>query len=129
MATKTATKTAKASGADAGELAEGQARAILMEAIEPACTCGCGEPVHHRASFRPGHDSRHKGNLLRAARAGDGDARAELRFRGWADDARIDAVPAKDDPARAERARRRLEERAARLRAELAGVEARLAAL
>lgn len=34
------------------------------------CGCGCGEQVRATSKFRPGHDARTKGALLRCHRAG-----------------------------------------------------------
>ena len=45
------------------------------------CGCGCGSPV--QARYRRGHDARHRSQLLRAARAGDDKASAELVRLGW----------------------------------------------
>lgn len=41
------------------------------------CACGCGE-MTGGGTFRPGHDARHKGNLLRAIRAGGDEGTAAL---------------------------------------------------
>ena len=50
------------------------------------CQCGCGEQTLG-GKFRPGHDARLKGRLLREARGRDkrtaAKARAELKRRGW----------------------------------------------
>ena len=43
------------------------------------CECGCGAET--RSTWAPGHDARHAGKLIRAARAGDSDALAELNRR------------------------------------------------
>ncbi len=34
------------------------------------CGCGCGEEIRATSKFRPGHDARAKGALLRCHRAG-----------------------------------------------------------
>jgi hypothetical protein len=47
------------------------------------CHCGCGEATGARARFRPGHDGRYKGQLIRATRRGDDEARRELERLGW----------------------------------------------
>lgn len=46
------------------------------------CECGCGGQTKG-GWFLPGHDGHLKSRLLRAAKAGDHDARAELEARGW----------------------------------------------
>lgn len=43
------------------------------------CECGCGAET--RSTWAPGHDARHAGKLIRASRAGDADALAELTRR------------------------------------------------
>jgi hypothetical protein len=48
--------------------------------------CGCGDPGCRelaRAEFAPGHDTKRKAMLWRAARTGN-EAIEELRRRGWA---------------------------------------------
>lgn len=45
------------------------------------CLCGCGYNAPRR--FRPGHDARLKGMLLRSARAGNDNARDLLSRFGW----------------------------------------------
>jgi hypothetical protein len=45
------------------------------------CGCGCGEPVAR--SFKPGHDARLKGRLVREARNGSEEAKQNLRDWGW----------------------------------------------
>ncbi len=107
-----------------------------LRAAAPAvrlCLCGCGTPVvGKKAEFAPGHDMRHKGNLLLSARAGDADARATLIQRGWATDESIDAVAAKGKLSaeqRQERERQRLTAKLERAKAEVSRLEAELAAL
>lgn len=66
----------------AGTLAVVAVPKAKRTAKEPTlCECGCGEMAVRK--FRQGHDQRHKGNLLRAARAGNEAALAELEQRGW----------------------------------------------
>lgn len=45
------------------------------------CGCGCGEPA--RSRYRPGHDARHKEDLIRAALSGQPDASTRLVELGW----------------------------------------------
>lgn len=45
------------------------------------CECGCGAQVTRH--FKPGHDARLHGRLLKAAAKGDAKAKAELKQRGW----------------------------------------------
>lgn len=52
------------------------------------CECGCGATTNWRSDntrsdYRPGHDSKLKSRLVRLARAGDTEALAQLRARGW----------------------------------------------
>lgn len=65
---------------------------ILVEAKVPAkstkkepkpCQCHCGELANPGRMFLPGHDQRHKGNLIRAMQGGSEQAEAELRLRKW----------------------------------------------
>ena len=65
-----------------------QTRAAAAGALVPTtkhrgpsreCECGCGTET--RSAWAPGHDARHSGKLIRAARAGDADALAELTRR------------------------------------------------
>ena len=35
----------------------------------PTCTCGCGEQIGPRATYRPGHDARHAGVVARSIAA------------------------------------------------------------
>lgn len=35
----------------------------------PTCTCGCGEQIGPKATYRPGHDARHAGAVARAIAA------------------------------------------------------------
>lgn len=52
-------------------------------AKEPTkCECGCGADTKG-GKFNPGHDAKHKSNLIEQAIAGSEDAKAELRTRGW----------------------------------------------
>ena len=93
------------------------------------CACGCGDPTRG-GEFAMGHDARHKGNLLKAARNGDAEARAALVGQGWATDASIDATGGK--PTEEERRQRQHERLTAKLdkaRSEVARLEAELAAL
>jgi len=43
----------------------------LVEGKVIVCPCRCGELVKNEGKFRPGHDARLVGNLLRAVRSGD----------------------------------------------------------
>jgi predicted nuclease with RNAse H fold len=45
------------------------------------CDCGCGQLVARR--YAPGHDARHRSQLLKRMRAGDADARHLLTEFGW----------------------------------------------
>lgn len=47
-----------------------------------SCACGCGGKTKG-GEFLPGHDSRHKVRLKKAAAEGNIKARAELQERGW----------------------------------------------
>lgn len=47
------------------------------------CGCGCGEIVTPGSRFRPGHDARHKGNLIKRFRSGDQAAFLILKAFGW----------------------------------------------
>ena len=60
-------------------VADAKPKKIAKQPTE--CECGCGELANKR--YRQGHDARHKGALLREARAGNEDAMAELEKRGW----------------------------------------------
>lgn len=46
-----------------------------------ACSCGCGQLVARR--YAPGHDARHRSELLRRMRAGDADALQQLMELRW----------------------------------------------
>jgi predicted nuclease with RNAse H fold len=46
-----------------------------------ACSCGCGQLVARR--YAPGHDARHRSELLRRMRAGDAAALQQLTDLGW----------------------------------------------
>ena len=83
-------------------------------ATRAPCACGCGEtPQGRRARFRPGHDARLRGVLLRAAEAAGPDATADERT---AAEAAVGALPDREwaerwwaarHPADAERAAER----------------------
>ena len=47
------------------------------------CECGCDQIVNSKRHFAPGHDQRHRGNLLRRFDSGDERAAVELVERGW----------------------------------------------
>ena len=52
------------------------------------CGCGCDEELKPRkdgsyASYRPGHDSKHKAALVKLAREGDKHAYKTLEEKGW----------------------------------------------
>lgn len=52
------------------------------------CGCGCGEDLTPRkngtfATYKPGHDSKHKAMLVKLARDGDKTARSMLQDKGW----------------------------------------------
>lgn len=47
------------------------------------CGCGCGAPIGTKARYVPGHDARHKSNLVKATLLGDQAARNELYALGW----------------------------------------------
>ncbi len=107
-----------------------------LRAAKPAvrlCLCGCQTPVvGKKAEFAPGHDMRHKGNLLQSARAGNEEARATLIQRGWATDESIDAITAKgklSEEQKRERQRERLTAKLEAAKAEVSRLEAELAAL
>ena len=56
--------------------------------IEPypdldTCNCGCGGTKSPTAKYLPGHDSRHKSALVKAAKNGDKRAYATLAKKGW----------------------------------------------
>lgn len=57
------------------------------------CECGCGAAVTRR--FKPGHDQKLRGALVRAAKAGDAKAIAALREHGWPVPASKQAAEAK----------------------------------
>lgn len=64
------------------------------------CGCGCGEQVTRR--FKPGHDMRLKGALLRAYRAGGpGAEEAKIRIldEGWGKYIDVESAPM-DHPSR-----------------------------
>lgn len=44
----------------------------------PTCTCGCGEQIGPRATYRPGHDARHAGAVARAIAADPKQAKTLL---------------------------------------------------
>ena len=46
------------------------------------CECGCGK-LTKGGRFLPGHDARLHSRLLKAAKDGNDEAKAELRKRGW----------------------------------------------
>lgn len=48
-----------------------------------ACQCGCGLSVKEGRSYKQGHDQRHKGNLIRRAKAGSTAAGELLIKKGW----------------------------------------------
>lgn len=70
---------AKTSRASAKTKAGGGEKATRSKksATPQECTCGCGE-MTNGGKFRPGHDARFKGNLLRAIRAGGDEGTAAL---------------------------------------------------
>lgn len=77
----------------------------VVEAVEvPAvkqlneCACGCGAMV--KGEFKQGHDQRLKGQLMRAAIAGDDEAIEKLIARGWRTMEQILAAAAKATPRR-----------------------------
>lgn len=43
---------------------------VLLDVAEGTCACGCGEAVSGNRNFRPGHDQRLMGILVRAHREG-----------------------------------------------------------
>ncbi len=93
--------------------------------VERECECGCGALTTNH--FKPGHDQKLRGQLLKAARQGEAEARAELLRRGWATDESIDAQSAKASAADvAARRRVKLEAKLVRARAVVAELEARL---
>ena len=47
------------------------------------CTCGCGREIGPRSEFAPGHDAKHKRNLMQRFRDGDAFAASELVLRRW----------------------------------------------
>ena len=53
-----------------------------MTAKKPDCQCLCGEQTGG-GKFRPGHDARHKGALIRKALEDHAASIAELETRGW----------------------------------------------
>lgn len=47
------------------------------------CNCGCGGTKSPTAKYLPGHDSRHKSALVKAAKEGDKRAYVTLAQKGW----------------------------------------------
>lgn len=57
---------------------------VTIKGVEfKGCGCGCGQPVGRKATYRPGHDARHAGQVARAAvesfRAGEGTLLAGIK--------------------------------------------------
>lgn len=65
------------------------------EKVQLPCECGCGALANYKRHFLPGHDQRHKGNLIEAMQNGSPEAEEELRKRGWRTNAEIIALKAK----------------------------------
>lgn len=65
------------------ETTEDAIDALVEVAMQPVCSCGCGEPVAKGRTYKAGHDQRHKGILLQQAAAGNGEAAALLIAKGW----------------------------------------------
>ena len=70
---------------------------VVVEATTEAatCGCGCGREVKSGRSFVQGHDQAHKGNLLKAAAAGDEEAYVELLNRSWKTEEQIEKATAR----------------------------------
>jgi hypothetical protein len=64
---------------------------VEVEKDVKLCECGCGDAVSLKSRFRPGHDARHRGNLLRRFDAGEEAAAVELMNRGWATNDELEA--------------------------------------
>lgn len=79
------------------------------EADVKVCGCGCGVPINPQRSYRPGHDARHRGILLRAHDRGDKDATALLLAKGWKSQLELD----KRDEKAAKKAIKKSETKAA----------------
>lgn len=66
------------------------------------CICGCGGEISKKAKgFLPGHDQRHKGNLIRIMQEGGENAdfaESELRRLSWRTNAEIVELKAKARP-------------------------------
>ncbi len=119
-----------------------EATAEVMAAIDSAanqaapkpgrlCDDGCGDTTKG-GRFLPGHDMKLKSSLLRQFDSGDAGAGAVLVANGWATDESLAERGAKTtltDSERAERKRLRLEAKLDQARAEVAKLEAELAAL
>ncbi|MDP9366489.1 MAG: hypothetical protein M3Q10_20070 [Chloroflexota bacterium] len=104
------------------------ARPAKTRKVEPkSCQCSCGG-LTAGGDFLPGHDSKLKSRLIKAARTGDLAAKDELARHGW--DYAENPVKAKlSDEQKAERARAKVEAKVERLRFQLAEAEQELAAL
>ena len=63
------------------------------------CECGCKAAVTRR--FKPGHDQKLRGALVRGAKAGDAKAIAALREHGFPVPAIAEAKPARKSAAKA----------------------------
>lgn len=83
------------------------------EAPVKLCECGCGTVVSPKARFKPGHDARYKGALLKQFDAGNEAAGATLVKNGWKSQAELDERTAKATE-RAEAKARREADREAR---------------
>lgn len=141
---KTVAQTREARAAQQAERRAAKRAEALAEATP--CGCGCGSPAQRR--YLPGHDARHKGQLLAAFDRGDELAEAELSLlegfgydearlaeRREADLADEAARQAKATAAKAKAAARdaakaeRLRAQQAKLAAQLAAHDAKVAAL
>lgn len=63
--------------------AEPEVKPITPKKESKPCQCGCGLFASKGKMFRPGHDQRHKGNLIRAMQEGSVEAEQELIKRRW----------------------------------------------
>jgi hypothetical protein len=87
------------------------------------CACGCSLIVNPKRHFAPGHDQRHKGNLLRRFDGGDESAAVELMERGWKTNDELEARAEKREKAAQERVDRAAKREAAKAEREKAKVE------
>jgi len=99
--------------------------------VQRECACGCGETTRG-GRFKPGHDARLRGQLLKGHDAGDATATEALIEHGWFTAHDLDdrkAMGAVSDAEKAERKRLRLSARLHQARQLVAELEAQLSAL